>query len=51
VSTLTLTPKSNGPGRFEASGAIDLAQVAASRSSGGPLLSLAALPLPLRFAA
>jgi len=39
MSPLTLTPKSppktNGPGRFEASGTIDLAKVVASESSGG----------------
>jgi hypothetical protein len=39
MSPLTLTrksaPKTNGPGRFEASGTIDLAKVVASGSSGG----------------
>ena len=39
MSPLTLMPKSapktNGPGRFEASGTIDLAKVVASVSSGG----------------
>jgi len=34
---LTLTPKTNGPGRFEASGTIDLATVVASGSSGGSI--------------
>jgi len=51
MSPLTLTPKTNGPGRFEASGTIDLAKVVASGSSGGANFPLAALPLPLRFAA
>jgi hypothetical protein len=37
MSPLTLTPKTNGPGRFEASGTIDLAKVVASGSSGGPI--------------
>jgi site-specific DNA recombinase len=35
MSPLTLTPKTNGPGRFEASGTIDLATVVANGSSGG----------------
>jgi len=51
MSPLTLTPKTNGPGRFEASGTIDLAKVVASGSSGRANLPLATLPVPLRFAA
>ncbi len=35
MSPLILTPKTNSPGRFEASGTIDLAKVVASGSSGG----------------
>lgn len=51
VGRLVVTPKNEGPGRFRVTGTVDLAQVAASGSSGGTPVPLASLPYPLDFAA